>query len=66
MQSGMTSKNDNTFLLSLVWKRMESTKCQLQTLINMFKVNNKDTKIIPTDVVPVHSPLKWNRHILID
>ena len=66
MQSGMTSKNDNTFLLSLVWKRMESTKCQLETLINMFKVNNKDTKIIPTDVVPVPSPLKWNRHILID
>ena len=66
MQSGMTSKNDNTFLLSLVWKRMESTKCQLQTLINMFKVNNKDTKIIPTDVLPVPSPLKWNRHILID
>ena len=62
----MTSKNDNTFLLSLVWKRMESTKCQLETLINMFKVNNKDTKIIPADVVPVPSPLKWNRHILID
>ena len=65
MQSGMTSKNDNTFLLSLVCKRMESTKCQLETLIYMFKVNNKDTKIIPTDVVPVPSPLKWNRHILI-
>ena len=32
----------------------------------MFKVNNKDTKIIPTDVVPVPSLLKWNRHIFID
>ena len=45
---------------------MESTNPQLEALVNLFKINNKDTKITSTDVVPMPSLPTQNRYILID
>ena len=45
---------------------MESTNPQLEALVNLFKINNKDTKITSTDVVPMPSLSTQNRYILID